>query len=246
MLHRITPSHALPPTNRASIQADFLLVCEAHSTTLTDGRWHFSIEAADGSPVFEAGDEEFGDLNRLTLLAAVRGLEAVDGPASVKLLSNNRYLIRSLSDSLPRWRRTGFVWEHFGRRIDIQHADLWRRVDRALSIHRVEACLVSSRLVSSGSLTSDSVQPERKAAAISSDRSVAAADRTPAVNRIAGNQAASGAFLRVDSAHSTVPKQKSTAASSDRLRRWLLAGNSPALHAPPPETVATNDLIETI
>ena len=128
--------------------SDYLLVCEAHSSSLNEGSWHFTLESADGAPVFAAGDDDVGDLNRLTLLAAVRGLEAIDGSSAVTLLSNNRYLIRSLSDSLPRWRDNDFVWEHFGRRIDVQHADLWRRIDRALSIHRVEACLISSRLVS--------------------------------------------------------------------------------------------------
>ena len=127
--------------------SQYLLVCEATAPSLSEGTWRFSLESSDGQPVFEAGDTDLGDLNRLTLLAAVRGLESIDGPSWVTLLSHNRYLVRSLSDSLPRWRENNFVWEHFGRRIDVQHADLWRRVDRALSIHRVEACLVSSRLV---------------------------------------------------------------------------------------------------
>ena len=135
-------------TNTA--RSELLLVCEARSTTLSDGSWRFSLESANGTPIFDAEDQEMGDLNRLTLLAAVRGLEAIEGPSSVTLISNNRYLIRSLSDSLPRWRQNGFMWEHFGRRVDVQNADLWRRVDRALQIHRVEACLVSTRLVSPG------------------------------------------------------------------------------------------------
>jgi ribonuclease HI len=86
----------------------------------------------------------------LTLLAAVRGLESLEGPTTVTLLSNNRYLIRSLSKSLPRWRQNNFRWEHFGRRIEVQHAELWRRIDRALGIHRVQACLISTCLVSHG------------------------------------------------------------------------------------------------
>ncbi len=137
-------------TDNSDVCSDYLLVCEAKARSLHEGHWHFTLETADGTPVFDAGDTDSGDLNRLTLLAAVRGLEAIDGAASVTLLSNNRYLVRSLTDSLPRWRENDFVWEHFGRRIDVQHADLWRRIDGALAIHRVEACLISSRLISSG------------------------------------------------------------------------------------------------
>ncbi len=120
-----------------------------------------------------------------------------DGPSSVTLLSHNRYLVRSLSDSLPRWRENNFVWEHFGRRIDVQHADLWRRVDRALCIHRVEACLVSSRLVSVGaSPVKPSVEESQKLSNI-----------------------------RVDSPHRSTRGPQDGNGPTDQLRRWLLRGN---------------------
>ncbi|MEM8913868.1 MAG: ribonuclease HI [Planctomycetota bacterium] len=128
---------------------DFLLVVSAHSSNLLDGQWRFVIESSRGEPVMDVSDAEPGDLNRLTLLAAVRGLEAFDGGSSVTLLSQNRYLIRSLTDALPRWRRNNFVWDHFGRRIEVQHADLWRRIDRAVRIHTLRVCLITSRVISS-------------------------------------------------------------------------------------------------
>ncbi|QDT11358.1 ribonuclease HI [Stieleria marina] len=224
----------------ATVRSELLLVCEARSTTLTDGFWRFALETADGQPVLDAEDQETGDLNRLTLLAAVRGLEAIEGASSVTLLSNNRYLIRSLSDSLPRWRQNGFIWEHFGRRIDVQHADLWRRVDRALKIHRVEACLVSSRLVSAG-------QADVSHDAIGSN----------------------GTINRIDSAHGTggsagggrmsvpAPKRRSrgtavemTAAASggsspnDRLRSWLLASTQSSSNTLPQRRFTPRDLVE--
>lgn len=140
---------AAASSDAASV-SDYLLVCDARSTAVNYGHWRFALETAEGESVFDAEDEEEGDLNRLTLLAAVRGLESIEGPSSVTLISNNRYLIRSLTDSLPRWRENNFVWEHFGSRVDVQHADLWRRIDGALSIHHVEAVLISSRVISGG------------------------------------------------------------------------------------------------
>ena len=196
-------------------RSDYLLVCQAQSTHLDDGRWQFALETADGTPVLEASDEEIGDLNRLTLLAAVRGLEAIEGPASVTLLSNNRYLIRSLTDSLPRWRSNDFVWEHFGRRIDIQHADLWRRVDRALQIHRVEACLMTSRLISRGQL---------------------ATTEAPA-----GDDLAECTTWRLDSAHRS---PRAPHGSSDRLRSWLLGGGA-SIGATSRRRFTTADLLGT-
>ena len=184
----------VPHADSAHTCSDYLLVCQARASALSQGTWHFSLETSEGNPVFDAGDVDFGDLNRLTLLAAVRGLEAIDGPSSVTLLSNNRYLVRSLSDSLPRWRETNFVWEHFGQRIDVQHADLWRRIARALSIHRVEACLISSRLVSTGTDINGQKQAGHR--------------QSPS--------------MRVDSPHPTDQRPHSAQAPKDQLRRWLL------------------------
>ena len=153
------PDHPMRLLTRAAADGEHWTDEHAERvSSVFDGQWRFSLESSDGEAVMEAADHEQGDLNRLTLLATIRGLEAIEGPASVTLLSNNRYLIRSLSDSLPRWRSNGFVWEHFGQHIDVQHADLWRRIDRALSIHRVEACLVSSRLVSRGCVDPNQAQ----------------------------------------------------------------------------------------
>ena len=125
--------------------AQYLLVCEARCGGPDQlGSWRFVLEQLDGQPYLEAFDNEPGDANRLALLAVVRGLEALPGPATVTMLSSSRYVIRSLSDSLPRWREAGFMWEHFGQRLEVTNADLWRRVDRALDIHAVSACCVAA------------------------------------------------------------------------------------------------------
>lgn len=141
-------SPSLASRSPATELAQYLLVCQARNVSLTHGIWSFSLETLAGKPLLEAEDEEEGDLNRLSLLAAVRGLEAIDGSGRVSLVSNNRYLIRSLDQSLPRWRDNDFVWENFGRKIAVQNADLWRRIDRTLSIHDVTASLVQTTRLS--------------------------------------------------------------------------------------------------
>ncbi len=221
----------------AAGRSELLLVCEARSTTLTDGFWRFALETAEGEAVLDAEDREMGDLNRLTLLAAVRGLEAIEGASSVTLLSNNRYLIRSLSDSLPRWRQNDFIWEHFGRRIDVQHADLWRRVDRALQIHRVEACLVSSRLVSSGAVA----EKVRTSSRIDSHDQP---DRSGSITRIdAGHP--SGTHSGPHSSAVAAPGQRSTGGTNnDRLRSWLLNGWQSHRGAAPQRRFTSRDLVE--
>ncbi len=207
----------VPHAHDAEICSEYLLVCEAKASSLSEGTWHFSLESSDGQPVFDAGDVELGDLNRLTLLAAVRGLESIEGPSSITLLSHNRYLVRSLSDSLPRWRENNFVWEHFGRRIDVQHADLWRRVDRALSIHRVEACLVSSRLVSVGATPTAAPASEKQ----------------------------NFEDIRVDSPHHKPSAPHGANGPQDQLRRWLMRGNPIESPHEPRRRFTAKDLIES-
>lgn len=141
--------HADPAAAGATDElARYLLVCQARSLSLHDGIWCFTLETLAGESVIEAEDADDGDLNRLSLLAAVRGLEAIDGRSIVSLISNNRYLIRSLDSALPLWRENDFVWDHFGRKIAVQNADLWRRIDRTLAIHEVTASLVQTTRIS--------------------------------------------------------------------------------------------------
>lgn len=226
----VNPS--IEPNNSASDCSEYLLVCTAESFSLNEGLWQFALESANGDSVLEASDNELGDLNRLNLLAAVRGLEAIEGSSAVTLLSHSRYLIRSLSDSLPRWRQNDFVWEHFGRRIDVQHADLWRRVNSALQIHRVEACLVSSRLVSPVNQLAGSSRP----------------DKTDSITKKAAfdQPQGSGATWRIDSAHdSGVPAPLGQQGTTDRLRSWLMGSGAAKTQPGSGRRFTAADLVES-
>jgi ribonuclease HI len=203
--HSIAPAApaVVAPWSAAAIR-QYLLVCHARSVSINQGIWCFSLESISGEPILDAECEEEGDLNRLSLLAAVRGLESIDGRGLVSLISNNRYLIRSLDRSLPRWRENDFVWEQFGRRVPVQNADLWRRIDRTLNIHSVTASLLQSTRVSPAE--SD----------FRSSVGVHAIDELP--------------LLRFDSGHSASYAGHDVGngiSPSDGLRRWL-AGNCDA------------------
>ena len=75
---------------------------------------------------------------RLELLAVVRGLEALDGPARVTLVTRSRYVSRGIKHGLTEWRANEWRWERFGRIVPVKDCDLWQRVDRALLFHEVE------------------------------------------------------------------------------------------------------------
>ncbi|MFK7737524.1 MAG: hypothetical protein AB8B50_15930 [Pirellulaceae bacterium] len=108
------------------------------------GRWKFVLEHL-GGPVgelperFEASDRERGATpDRLALMAVVRGLEALEQPSRVKLVTTHRYVERGLRYGLPSWREKDYHWERFGAQIPVRNADLWKRVDIALQFHAVD------------------------------------------------------------------------------------------------------------
>jgi ribonuclease HI len=109
------------------------------ATGESGGRWHFVIEAVDGSRRYEAADlEDAMDRERLELLAVVRGLEALDEPAEVTLVTASPYVSRGFRFGLAEWRESNWQWERFGEMIPVKNHDLWRRVDQAMKFHRVK------------------------------------------------------------------------------------------------------------
>ena len=97
------------------------------------------LESIDGTKRLEATDDE-PDLrrDRLELLAVVRGLEALDQPSKVTLITPSRYVFRGFRLGLSDWRTNNWRWERFGRMTFVRHGDLWRRIDQAMKFHTVE------------------------------------------------------------------------------------------------------------
>ncbi|TWT95886.1 Ribonuclease HI [Botrimarina colliarenosi] len=115
----------------------FVLIAETEQAG--DGAlWRFALHAADASVTVAACDSEEGaDDDRLVLLAMVRGLEALDQPADVTVVTRSATVLRGLTRGLNEWRNNHWRWERFGRLTPIRDADLWQRVDQALRYHTV-------------------------------------------------------------------------------------------------------------
>lgn len=101
-------------------------------------KWHFVLESLESEERLEAIDYEAeGSPDRLALLALVRGLEALEQPSRVTLLTPSRYVSRGLRFGLSEWQENEYRWEHFGTWRPVRNADLWRRVQHALGFHDV-------------------------------------------------------------------------------------------------------------
>jgi ribonuclease HI len=119
----------------------YLLFSEASGAPRSVGRWRFVLQSIGGDAHVSAEDAEPGARSsRLELLAVVRGLEALDGPSRITLLTNSRYVKRGICRGLAHWRERSWRWERFGHLVPIRDYDLWQRVDRAMGFHQVECC----------------------------------------------------------------------------------------------------------
>jgi ribonuclease HI len=103
------------------------------------GRWRFVLRRPGGDTALEAADDEpEAGAERLELLAVVRGLEALESPSRVTLLSGSRHIRRGLDSGLSQWRENGWQWERYGRMTPVKNGDLWQRLDRLLAIHAID------------------------------------------------------------------------------------------------------------
>jgi ribonuclease HI len=116
----------------------YLLFCDlgGHSDPC---RWRFVLRSVDGSYRFEADDvEPDARGERLELLTVVRGLEAIDRPSHVTLITASSYVREGIRRGIAEWRKNGWRWERFGQMVPVKNLDLWQRIDRALRYHQID------------------------------------------------------------------------------------------------------------
>ncbi len=73
--------------------------------------------------------------NRMELMAAIAGLEALTRPCSVRLTTDSRYVLDGIQSWLPAWKRNG--WRTAARK-PVKNIDLWQRLDTASARHEIE------------------------------------------------------------------------------------------------------------
>ena len=72
--------------------------------------------------------------NRMELMAAIAGLEALTRPARVDLWTDSTYVKDGITKWLPQWKARD--WKTAGKK-PVKNRDLWERLDSAVSRHDV-------------------------------------------------------------------------------------------------------------
>ena len=72
--------------------------------------------------------------NRMELMAAIAGLEALKTPCSVDLTTDSTYVQKGISEWLHGWKKK--EWKTAGKK-PVKNADLWQRLENAAARHDV-------------------------------------------------------------------------------------------------------------
>ena len=81
------------------------------------------------------GREAHTTNNRMELLAAIHGLEALRRPCRVRLVTDSTYVRDGITRWIPGWKRRG--WRTAGGQ-PVKNVDLWQRLDAAAAGHEVD------------------------------------------------------------------------------------------------------------
>jgi ribonuclease HI len=73
--------------------------------------------------------------NRMELMAAIQGIEALNRESRAALFTDSTYVKDGITKLISKWKQNG--WRTTARR-SVKNEDLWRRLDQALTGHQVE------------------------------------------------------------------------------------------------------------
>ena len=82
-----------------------------------------------------AGGEPQTTNNRMELMAAIAGLEALNRPCRVRLYTDSQYLRDGITQWLPGWKARGW---RTAAKAPVKNIDLWQRLEQAVAAHDIE------------------------------------------------------------------------------------------------------------
>jgi ribonuclease HI len=72
--------------------------------------------------------------NRMELMAAIRGLAALEAQCEVEVITDSEYLLRGVTERLARWKSNG--WKTATGKV-VLNQDLWKQLDVQVKRHKI-------------------------------------------------------------------------------------------------------------
>jgi ribonuclease HI len=81
-----------------------------------------------------SGSEPETTNNRMELMAAIKGLEALKRPCAVEIHTDSEYLKNGVTTWIHGWKRNG--WKTADKK-PVKNTDLWQTLDEAIKPHQI-------------------------------------------------------------------------------------------------------------
>ena len=103
------------------------------------GGWAFVLRhVASGKEKEGVGAERETTNNRMEMTAVVRGLEVLNRPTHVELITDSVYVGKGITEWMKKWKANGWRRREKGRWAEVKNEDLWRQLDELIGQHRVK------------------------------------------------------------------------------------------------------------
>ncbi len=82
-----------------------------------------------------SGGEPATTNNRMELMAAIAGLEGLQRPCQVRLVTDSKYVMDGATRWIKGWKKNG--WKTADKKTPVKNIELWQRLEMALQPHEV-------------------------------------------------------------------------------------------------------------
>jgi ribonuclease HI len=73
--------------------------------------------------------------NRMEMLGAIRGLEALKQPCAVRVTTDSQYLVKGMTEWIFGWQKKS--WKN-SKKEEVANRDLWERLLELSNVHQIE------------------------------------------------------------------------------------------------------------
>lgn len=97
------------------------------------GGWGVVLRYGDVRKTLHGGESQTTN-NRMELMAAIKGLEALKRACEVELYTDSQYVRKGITEWMAGWKRNG--WKTAAKK-PVKNEDLWRELDDEVARHSV-------------------------------------------------------------------------------------------------------------
>ena len=98
------------------------------------GGWGALLIAKGNEKELYGGERETTN-NRMELMAAICGLQALKRPCQVHLFTDSKYVMNGITEWLEQWKKRN--WKTAGRK-SVKNQDLWITLDKLTAEHEID------------------------------------------------------------------------------------------------------------